>query len=31
MTREPELLARLLVAEALPEVAKELARRRTTA
>jgi MOSC domain-containing protein YiiM len=31
MTREPELLARLLVADALPEETKELARRRTTA
>jgi MOSC domain-containing protein YiiM len=31
MTREPELLARLLVADALPEEGKELARRRTTA
>ena len=31
MTLEPELLARLLVADALPEEGKELARRRTTA
>ena len=31
MTREPELLARLLVADALPAEGKELARRRTTA
>ena len=31
MTREPELLARLLAADALPEETKELARRRTTA
>jgi MOSC domain-containing protein YiiM len=30
MTREPELLSRLLVADALPEEVKELARRRTT-
>lgn len=30
MTREPELLARLLAADALPEEGKELARRRTT-
>jgi MOSC domain-containing protein YiiM len=31
MTREPELLPRLLAADALPEETKELARRRTTA
>ena len=31
MTREPELLPRLLVADALPEETRELARRRTTA
>jgi MOSC domain-containing protein YiiM len=31
MTREPELLARLLAADALPEETRELARRRTTA
>jgi hypothetical protein len=31
MTREPELLPRLLAADALPEEVKELARRRTTA
>lgn len=31
MTHEPELLARLLVADALPEESEELARRRTTA
>jgi MOSC domain-containing protein YiiM len=31
MTREPELLPRLLAADALPEESKELARRRTTA
>ncbi|MGH3741152.1 MAG: MOSC domain-containing protein [Micromonosporaceae bacterium] len=30
MTREPELLPRLLVADALPEEGKELVRRRTT-
>ncbi|MDJ0465512.1 MOSC domain-containing protein [Streptomyces sp. H27-C3] len=30
MTREPELLPRLLAADALPEEAKDLARRRTT-
>ena len=31
MTLEPELLPRLLVADALPEEGKELVRRRTTA
>jgi hypothetical protein len=31
MTREPELLSRLLIADALPEESKDLVRRRTTA